>query len=115
MRHSWARVAGSPQPWQVQLDAQAAQRAQQQQMAPVLNLLFGALGVKNPSQSLNPPIQKPYQDTSEYEKYVLDLDQVNTLMTGDGWKTIGEIGPGARLALARAYARSAGAGGPRRL
>lgn len=55
----------------------------------IVERLFGALGVKNPSQSLNPPIQKPYQDTSEYEKYVLDLDQVNTLMTGDGWEKNG--------------------------
>lgn len=55
----------------------------------IVERLFGALGVKDPSQSLNPPIQKPYQDTSEYEKYILDLDQVNSLMTGDGWKKNG--------------------------
>ncbi len=52
----------------------------------IVEKLFGPLGVKEPSQSLNPPIQKAYQDTSEYEKYVLNLQQVNSLMTGDGWK-----------------------------
>ena len=42
-------VAGGPQPWQQQLDSEAAAKAQQQQMqarwGPLLNLGFGSLGV----------------------------------------------------------------------
>jgi peptide/nickel transport system substrate-binding protein len=52
--------------------------------------LFGALGVKSPQNSLNPPIQSEYSDTSEFAKYTRDLDQVTTLMEGDGWKKNGD-------------------------
>jgi peptide/nickel transport system substrate-binding protein len=48
--------------------------------------LFGDVGVDQPAQSLNPAIQSEYSDPTEFKKYVRDLDQVNTLMTGDGWK-----------------------------
>jgi peptide/nickel transport system substrate-binding protein len=51
--------------------------------------LFGDLGVKTPTQSLNPPIEKDYADTSEFSKYTKNLDTVNQLMTGDGWKKNG--------------------------
>jgi peptide/nickel transport system substrate-binding protein len=55
----------------------------------IVKKLFGDLGVDTPQNSLNPPIQSEYSDTSEYAKYTKNLDQVNSLMTGDGWKKNG--------------------------
>ena len=55
----------------------------------IVKKLFGDLGVTTPQNSFNPPIQSEYQDTSEFQKYVLNLDMVNQLMTGDGWKKNG--------------------------
>ena len=48
--------------------------------------LFGDLGVTTPLQSFNPPIQSEYAGHArQFEKYVLNLNKVNQLMTGDGW------------------------------
>jgi peptide/nickel transport system substrate-binding protein len=51
--------------------------------------LFGDLGVKSPTNSLNPPIQKAYSDTSEFAKYTKNPSMVTQLMTSDGWKKNG--------------------------
>jgi peptide/nickel transport system substrate-binding protein len=48
--------------------------------------LFGPLGVDAPGNSLNPYILKDYSDQNAFAKYELNLDKVNSLMTGDGWK-----------------------------
>ena len=55
----------------------------------IVKKLFGDLGVTTPQNSFNPPIQSEYQDTSQFEQYTLNLDKVNSLMTGDGWKKNG--------------------------
>ena len=47
--------------------------------------LFGGLGVKGAVNSLNPPILSKLADQSAWSNYKLDLNQVTTLMTGDGW------------------------------
>jgi len=52
----------------------------------IVKKLFGALGVDAPAQSLNPPILKDYSDQNAFAGYDLNLDKVNSLMTGDGWK-----------------------------
>jgi len=53
--------------------------------AAIVKRLFGGIGVTQPQQSLNPPIQSAFADTSAFEKYTLNLNMVNQLMTGDGW------------------------------
>jgi peptide/nickel transport system substrate-binding protein len=54
--------------------------------AAIVKRLFGALGVDKPVNSLNPPILKDYSDQNATAGYELNLDKVNSLMTGDGWK-----------------------------
>ena len=56
----------------------------------VVEALFGGLGITEASQSLNPPIMAQYTDVEAFSGYVLDLDQVDSLMTGDGWEKNGE-------------------------
>ena len=51
----------------------------------VVEALFGGIGITESSQSLSPPILSQFSDTEAFADYVLDLDQVDTLMTGDGW------------------------------
>ena len=51
----------------------------------IVTRLFGDLGVTKAVQSLNPPILSKYADKTAYSNYVLNLDKVNSLMTGDGW------------------------------
>jgi len=55
----------------------------------IVERLFGDLGVDTPQNSLNPPIQSEYQDNAAFAVYELNLDKVNSLMTGDGWKKNG--------------------------
>ncbi|MGQ0430927.1 MAG: ABC transporter substrate-binding protein [Microthrixaceae bacterium] len=55
----------------------------------VVEALFGGLDIKEASQSLNPPIMAKYTDVEAFSDYVLDLDQVDELMTGDGWEKNG--------------------------
>ncbi len=55
----------------------------------VVEALFGGLDITEASQSLNPPIMAQYTDVEAFSDYVLDLDQVDTLMTGDGWEKNG--------------------------
>ncbi|MGZ4688541.1 MAG: ABC transporter substrate-binding protein [Acidimicrobiia bacterium] len=47
--------------------------------------LFGDLGVRQPAQTLNPPIVSRYADKTAWSNYVLNLGKVNSLMTADGW------------------------------
>ena len=54
--------------------------------AAIVEKLFGPLGVKAPANSLNPPILADYSDQNAFAKYHLDLDKVNSLMTGAGWQ-----------------------------
>lgn len=51
----------------------------------IVTRLFGALGVDEPMQTLNPPIHSAYADTEAWAGYVLDLSRVDELLTGDGW------------------------------
>lgn len=48
--------------------------------------LFGALGVTKAVNSLNPILLSDYSDQNAFAGYHLDLNKVNSLMTGDGWK-----------------------------
>jgi peptide/nickel transport system substrate-binding protein len=50
----------------------------------IVNRLFGGLGITEASQSLLPPILNRYS-ADAWDRYTLDLNQVNTLMEGDGW------------------------------
>ncbi len=56
----------------------------------VVSRLFGALGVKEPSNSINPPILSSYSDTSGYEVYTKDLKKVDQLMKSAGYKRSGK-------------------------
>lgn len=47
--------------------------------------LFGGLGVHDPLQFINAGINKAYEQTDAFAKYVKDLKQVDTLLTGDGY------------------------------
>ena len=47
--------------------------------------LFGALGVTQASQSLNPPITSEIGNQEAWAGYVKDLGKVDQLLTGDGW------------------------------
>jgi peptide/nickel transport system substrate-binding protein len=51
----------------------------------IVERLFGALGINEPMQTLNPPIVSDYADTTAWSQYTLDLDRVDQLLTGDGW------------------------------
>lgn len=51
----------------------------------IVQRLFGPLGVKNPMNTLDPPILKQFTDTSAWSQYKLDLKKVDSLMTADGW------------------------------
>ena len=51
----------------------------------IVDRLFGALGVKTPINTINPPILKDYADPNAWAKYTLDLNKVNALMTAAGW------------------------------
>jgi peptide/nickel transport system substrate-binding protein len=52
----------------------------------IVKQLFGKLGVSSPAQSVNPYAIKDYSDQQAWAKYKLDLSQVTSIMTGDGWK-----------------------------
>jgi peptide/nickel transport system substrate-binding protein len=52
----------------------------------VVKQLFGKLGVDAAVQSVNPYAIKDYSDQQAWSKYKLDLTQVTSIMTGDGWK-----------------------------
>lgn len=56
----------------------------------IVNRLFGKLGVKTASNSLNPPVVADYSNQDAWANYKLDLNKVNDLMTGDGWAKGGD-------------------------
>ncbi|HMJ75416.1 MAG TPA: ABC transporter substrate-binding protein, partial [Iamia sp.] len=47
---------------------------------------FGGIDVTEASNALDPPIMAPYTNEDAFADYQLDLDQVDELMTGDGWE-----------------------------
>jgi len=51
----------------------------------IVERLFGGLDINEASQSLNAPIVGRYSDLEAFSGYTQDLDQVESLMTGDGW------------------------------
>jgi peptide/nickel transport system substrate-binding protein len=51
----------------------------------IVKRLFGALGVDKAVNSLNPPILEAYSNPDAYSNYKLDLDKVNSTMTGAGY------------------------------
>jgi peptide/nickel transport system substrate-binding protein len=56
----------------------------------VVEALFGGIDITEASQSLNPPILTQFADQEAFADYVLDLDKVDELMTGDGWTKNGD-------------------------
>lgn len=51
----------------------------------IVKQLFGALGVDQPMQTLQPAVLAQYADTEAWSNYKKDLDKVDSLMTGAGW------------------------------
>jgi peptide/nickel transport system substrate-binding protein len=51
----------------------------------IVGRLFGDIGVNKAWQTLNPPIVGRYADKTAFSQYTINLDKVNSLMTGDGW------------------------------
>ncbi|MFK4730313.1 peptide ABC transporter substrate-binding protein [Agromyces mediolanus] len=51
----------------------------------IVKRLFGELGIESAQQSFNTPIVGAF-GSDDFAKYTTDLDQVDELMTGDGWK-----------------------------
>ncbi len=79
----------------------------------IVKKLFGPLGVNEPVNSLNPYILKDYSDQNAFAKYELNLDKVDELMTGDGWKK-GSDGFWAKGGKKAAFTVSTTAGNKRR-
>jgi len=57
----------------------------------VVKQLFGKLGVNKAVNSINPFAIQDYSDQEAFAGYHLDLDKVNSLMTGDGWSKVGGV------------------------
>jgi len=51
----------------------------------IVKTLFGKLGVDKAVNSLNPYIVKDYSNPEAWANYKLDLDKVDSIMTGAGW------------------------------
>jgi len=51
----------------------------------IVKKLFGSLGVEKAVNSLNPSVIADYSNPEAWAKYMLNLDKVNELMSGDGW------------------------------
>ena len=51
----------------------------------IVNKLFGKIGVKTASNSVNPYVIADYSDQQAWAVYKLDLAKVKSLMEGDGW------------------------------
>jgi peptide/nickel transport system substrate-binding protein len=56
----------------------------------IVEALFGGIGVTEASNALDPPIMAPYTNPDAFADYQLDLEQVDELMTGDGWEKNGD-------------------------
>jgi peptide/nickel transport system substrate-binding protein len=52
----------------------------------IVKKLFGALDIDKAANSLNSFVVGAYADLNAWANYHLDLDKVDELMTGDGWK-----------------------------
>lgn len=52
----------------------------------IVEALFGGIDVTEASNALDPPIMAPYTNEDAFADYELDLDQVDSLMTEDGWE-----------------------------
>lgn len=55
----------------------------------IVKRLFGSLGIDKAQQSFNSPMVAPFA-SDDFSQYTLDLDKVDELMTGDGWKKDGD-------------------------
>ncbi|MEV4669473.1 ABC transporter substrate-binding protein [Microbacterium sp. LWO12-1.2] len=51
----------------------------------IVKRLFGSLGIDKAQQSFNSPMVAPFA-SDDFSQYALDLDKVDELMEGDGWK-----------------------------
>ncbi|MHC9046893.1 ABC transporter substrate-binding protein [Microbacterium saperdae] len=51
----------------------------------IVKRLFGSLGIDKAQQSFNSPMVAPFA-SDDFSQYTLDLDKVDELMEGDGWK-----------------------------
>ena len=58
--------------------------------AAIVKQLFGDLGVDKPMQTLQPPVLAQYADTEAWANYKVDLDKVDSLMTGAGYAKGGD-------------------------
>lgn len=56
----------------------------------IVEALFGGIDVNEASNALDPPIMAPYTNEDAFADYQLDLEQVDELMTGDGWAKNGD-------------------------
>jgi peptide/nickel transport system substrate-binding protein len=79
----------------------------------IVNRLFGPLGVTQAVNSLNPYVVKQYSNPDAYSNYKLDLDKVNSLMTGAGW-TKGSDGIWAKGPLKASFTIQSTTGNKRR-
>ena len=79
----------------------------------IVSRLFGKLGVTQAVNSLNAYVVKDYSDPNAYSNYKLDLDKVNSLMTGAGWKK-GSDGIWAKGSQKATFAFQTTAGNKRR-
>ncbi len=52
----------------------------------IVEALFGGIGITDPLNMLEAPILTAFNDPEAFAEYTLDLDEVDTLMTGDGWE-----------------------------
>lgn len=52
----------------------------------IVEALFGELGITEPSQSFNATILGDFGDPDAFAGYEQDLDEVDSLMEGDGWE-----------------------------
>ena len=52
----------------------------------IVERLFGGLGVNEAVNSFNAPVLGDFGNPDAFADYTLDLDQVDQLMTGDGWE-----------------------------
>ena len=51
----------------------------------LVNRLFGALGVTQPMNTINPPVLKDFADPNAWAQYKPDPNKVSQLMTAAGW------------------------------
>ncbi len=52
----------------------------------IVKRLFGDLGLSKPAESFLTPLVSTFA-ADDFSKYTLDLNQVESLMTGDGWRS----------------------------